>query len=42
LQRLELAAKEHMAILRACAGRDADEAAALLTRHIDISREHTL
>lgn len=42
LERLGTAAEEHLAILEACARRDADEAADLLARHIEISREHTL
>lgn len=42
LQRLELAAKEHLDILDACRARDTDGAAERLARHIEISREHTL
>lgn len=42
LQRLELAAEEHLAILNACMKRDPDAAARLLGDHIEISREHTL
>lgn len=42
LQRLELAANEHLGILGACLARKADEAARLLGEHIEISREHTL
>lgn len=42
LQRLEIAAQEHLDILAACAKRDAERACALLAAHIEISREHTL
>jgi DNA-binding GntR family transcriptional regulator len=42
LQRLELACKEHLEILDACAQRDAEAAVARLGAHIEISREHTL
>jgi DNA-binding GntR family transcriptional regulator len=42
LQRLELAAKEHLEILDVCLARDADLAIARLAEHIQISREHTL
>lgn len=42
LQRLEIAANEHLEILDACTRRDADTAAERLCRHIGISREHTL
>jgi DNA-binding GntR family transcriptional regulator len=42
LQRLELAANEHLAILGACKKREAEAAARLLGEHIEISREHTL
>jgi len=42
LQRLEVAAKEHLEILDACAARNADLALARLSEHVQISREHTL
>lgn len=42
LRRLDVAAKEHLAILDACLARDADLAARRLADHINISREHTL
>jgi DNA-binding GntR family transcriptional regulator len=42
LQRLEVAAEEHLAILSACRKRDVAEARKLLVRHIEVSREHTL
>ena len=42
LQRLELAAKEHLEILDACRARNADLAVARLSEHVQISREHTL
>lgn len=42
LQRLELAAKEHLEILDACRARNTDLAAARLSEHVQISREHTL
>lgn len=42
LQRLELAAKEHLEILDACRSRDTDLAVARLSEHVQISREHTL
>jgi DNA-binding GntR family transcriptional regulator len=42
LQRLEVAANEHLAILEACVKRDSETAARLLGEHIEISREHTL
>lgn len=42
LQRLEVAAKEHLEILDACRARDTDLAVALLSEHVQISREHTL
>lgn len=42
LQRLEVAAKEHLEILDACRSRDADLAVARLSEHVQISREHTL
>lgn len=42
LQRLDIAAREHLAILDAVAERDRDAALALLTEHIEISRQHTL
>src|SRR5262245_24995188 len=40
LQRLDVAAKEHLQILEACVGRNAKRAAELLAQHIEISREH--
>jgi DNA-binding GntR family transcriptional regulator len=42
LQRLEVAAKEHLEILDACRTRNADLAVARLSEHVQISREHTL
>jgi DNA-binding GntR family transcriptional regulator len=42
LLRLDAAAAEHLEILDACRRRDAEAAVQLLTRHIEISREHTL
>ena len=42
LQRLEVAAKEHLEILDACAARNGDLAVARLSEHVQISREHTL
>jgi DNA-binding GntR family transcriptional regulator len=42
LERLDLAAREHLDILDACARRDAELAAKRLAQHIEISREHTL
>lgn len=42
LQRLDLAAREHLRILDACLQRDAELAVARLAQHIEISREHTL
>jgi DNA-binding GntR family transcriptional regulator len=42
LQRLELAAQEHLEILDACRARNADLAVTRLCEHIQISREHTL
>jgi DNA-binding GntR family transcriptional regulator len=42
LQRLDVAAKEHLKILDACLGRNAELAAKRLAQHIEISREHTL
>jgi DNA-binding GntR family transcriptional regulator len=42
LQRLEVAAKEHLEILDACRARDIDLAIARLSEHVQISREHTL
>jgi DNA-binding GntR family transcriptional regulator len=42
LQRLDVAAREHLAILDACLNRDAALAATRLAQHIEISREHTL
>jgi DNA-binding GntR family transcriptional regulator len=42
LERLDVAAREHLEILNACLTRDPDLAVARLTEHIEISREHTL
>jgi DNA-binding GntR family transcriptional regulator len=42
LQRLDVAAKEHLEILEACLNHDPDLAVARLAEHIEISREHTL
>jgi DNA-binding GntR family transcriptional regulator len=42
LQRLEVAAQEHLEILDACRTRNADLAVARLSEHVQISREHTL
>lgn len=42
LQRLDVAAKEHLAILDACLDHDPELAVTRLTQHIEISREHTL
>ena len=42
LQRLEVAAGEHLEILDACRTRNADLAVARLSEHVQISREHTL
>lgn len=42
LQRLEVAAKEHLEILDACRARNVDLAVARLSEHVQISREHTL
>ncbi len=42
LQRLDVAAREHLAILEACRDRDAELAVARLSQHIEVSREHTL
>ncbi|MCC7047461.1 MAG: GntR family transcriptional regulator [Alphaproteobacteria bacterium] len=42
LQRLDLAAKEHLEILAACRQGDGNAAVARLAAHIQISREHTL
>jgi DNA-binding GntR family transcriptional regulator len=42
LQRLEVAAQEHLEILDACGARNADLAVARLSEHVQISREHTL
>lgn len=42
LQRLDVAAREHLAILEACLKARIDRAIALLEQHIEISREHTL
>src|SRR5262245_21392118 len=42
LQRLELAAREHLEVLNACLDRKVDLASDLLAKHIQISREHTL
>lgn len=42
LQRLDVAAKEHLDILDACLKHDPDLAVARLAQHIEVSREHTL
>jgi DNA-binding GntR family transcriptional regulator len=42
LLRLDVAAHEHLEILEACKARDANTAVVLLTKHIEISREHAL
>ena len=42
LERLDVAAKEHLDILDACCKRDQDLAVHRLAQHIEISREHTL
>lgn len=42
LQRLDVAAHEHLQILEACRKRSIEKAVDLLDRHIEISREHTL
>jgi DNA-binding GntR family transcriptional regulator len=42
LQRLDVAAEEHLEILDACLDRDVELAVTRLARHIEISREHTL
>jgi DNA-binding GntR family transcriptional regulator len=42
LLRLDSAAKEHLEILEACKKRDTEMAVDLLTKHIEISREHAL
>ena len=42
LQRLEVAAREHLEILNACLDRKPELAAERLAAHIEISREHTL
>ena len=42
LQRLDTAAREHIEILDACLAGHGEQAASLLTAHIEISREHTL
>ncbi len=42
LQRLDIAAQEHLTILEACLARDPELAATRLAQHIEISREHTL
>ena len=42
LERLDVAAREHLSILDACRKGNADLAISRLTRHIAISREHTL
>lgn len=42
LQRLDLAAKEHLGILAACRHGDVETAVARLSAHIQISREHSL
>lgn len=42
LQRLDLAAREHIEILDTCLAGDGERAVARLAEHIEISREHTL
>jgi DNA-binding GntR family transcriptional regulator len=42
LQRLDVAATEHIEILDACLADDPDHATTLLAQHVEISREHTL
>jgi DNA-binding GntR family transcriptional regulator len=42
LQRLDIAAKEHLDVLEACLNQDVELAVARLAQHIEISREHTL
>jgi DNA-binding GntR family transcriptional regulator len=42
LQRLDLAAREHLEILDACLNNHAELAVKRLARHIGVSREHTL
>jgi DNA-binding GntR family transcriptional regulator len=42
LTRVGVAAREHLGILDACRKRNADLAISRLTKHIEISREHTL
>jgi DNA-binding GntR family transcriptional regulator len=42
LQRLDVAAKEHLGILDACLDHDVELAVTRLAKHIEISREHTL
>jgi DNA-binding GntR family transcriptional regulator len=42
LQRLDVAAEEHLEILDACLDQDVELAVTRLARHIEISREHTL
>jgi DNA-binding GntR family transcriptional regulator len=42
LQRLDVAAKEHLEILDACLNNDAELSVSLLARHVEVSREHTL
>lgn len=42
LERLDVAAREHLEILDACLNRNPDLAVKRLTQHIEISREHTL
>ena len=42
LQRLDVAAGEHLEILDACLDRDVELAVTRLAKHIEISREHTL
>jgi DNA-binding GntR family transcriptional regulator len=42
LQRLDLAAKEHLEVLDACLEGDPELAVQRLAQHIEISREHTL
>ena len=42
LQRLDVAAREHLTILDACRDREPERAVTRLAEHIEISREHTL
>ena len=42
LARVEVATREHLDILDACAERNPELAAARLARHIEVSRQHTL